>query len=1287
MKFTHLKKSALCVAIVASFNTAAVANVQVTKAENVLFNTEHTLEAESNKAHKLSSSQQKLKQANQQNCYIVRLSSEPVVKAAGALNSKARGNKLQMESQAAKSRISELEKERSNFSSALAAAIPNAQVERHYDTLINAVVVKSNQDIYTQLKKLPQVTQVYKEEMFHETMDASLNLVKAKDVWQSLGGDKHAGKGVRVAIVDSGIVPTNPMFAGDGFTRPTENMPTDDYCSTVDPSFCNDKLIVARYSMPTFTQPDYQVFSPLDVGGHGTHVAGTAAGNMVSVDFNGVSRDIAGVAPGAYIMAYKALFTNPETGRGSGSNIMLIEALEHALEDGADVINNSWGGGYGAHPSTSVYAEVFENIEKAGVVAVVSAGNGGPDNGTIGGPANLESVLSVANTTHGRVFGKTVSFGESDVLAVESSATDIKESISGNAISALMVAPDNFEGCEEFTADTFKDSIAVISRGTCAFSTKVQNAANAGAAAVIVYNNRAGGPIIMSVGETAAIPAVMVGQADSVALLDAAGETGVNVTIDKETKAVINTEGVDTTANSSSRGPNGDPGVLKPNVAAPGSDILSSYLNNEDGSAGYALLTGTSMSGPHIAGAAAVIKGMNPDWNAQEIKSAITNTSVTDGLTKTDAVTPADAFDVGAGRLDMVNAANTQVTFGDLGLADPGCVSSCTFVTSLKNMTGEEMTVTISAHGVNGKAMASVGSETVTLKAHGDEGDAKEIDVTLNLDMADFEQWQFARLEVHSSSGQRIAHLPLAAFNSESSLAGLNISGSKAALSIDKESFATSMENGSQILASADDKLNLLQWSGKLATSSFSSSLQGGINFKLLGSGLEYKPNCTSTCDDSSWSFSLPFKFAGKSYETMTVTTNGLIVAGSGTASGTGLNTEIPSTDGQNSLIAPFWTDFDLDGTAADDSGAGTVSLAILNIGAATPYIVVEWADAALYDDNSGNRYTVQAWFAYGGDVEDVFYNYVEVPNLPENLTIGAENSFGNVGLNYHYNGEGSSVAAGQLLQTRYNNGGSITLSANVSLADNAQLKAGVTDKLSVIEDSASDALDVLVNDTNTQVETVRLSATMGDRTEHAVQKYILEAPSTGFDATTLAVTTAPQNGTAEVVEGKLVYTPNANFFGTDTLSYSAKTADGIELAPTMVEVTVTNVNDAPTADAAEVSLTATAGATVTLAAAFTDVDGETLNYAWEQVSGTSVSISDATAATPTISAPSAATAQTLVFKVTASDVAGESASATVTVNVQAKPAEPVEPKKDSGSMFWMLLAAPLALLRRRKAN
>jgi hypothetical protein len=241
----------------------------------------------------------------------------------------------------------------------------------------------------------------------------------------------------------------------------------------------------------------------------------------------------------------------------------------------------------------------------------------------------------------------------------------------------------------------------------------------------------------------------------------------------------------------------------------------------------------------------------------------------------------------------------------------------------------------------------------------------------------------------------------------------------------------------------------------------------------------------------------------------------------------------------------------------------------------------------------------------------------------------------------------------------------------------------GVADAVTVAEDTASAAVDVLVNEATSVNKVIQVGVKSGAQNIQAVNTIKVSADGA---LTKAVVATAPAHGTVAAVEGKFVYTPAANFNGVDSFTYTAEDQSGVKTAATKVNVTVTPVNDAPTLIAGA-AVTANEGASATLTVTGADVDADALTYTWTQVSGPTLAISAKTAAV-TVTAPQVSANAVAVFSVVASDGTLSSAPVQVTLNVtDVPPPVVVTPKKSSGSFGWMaLLMLPLALLRRRKA-
>lgn len=639
--------------------------------------------------------------------YLVQFEAPPLVEYASSLGQMSMmtvGGKLSVRTAASRAYISELQAQQARFASNLSKVVPGAQVGRGYQIVLNALAVKlvdSSVESLKALMAMPGVVRVSPQTIYTVAMDHSLPLIDAPALWSALGGRDSAGEGVKVAIVDTGIDPDHIMFGGAGFDYPETGTWPKGYC-VEDPSFCNGKIIAARYYTPTFTVHEDETLSPLDLNGHGTHVAGTAAGNRVTASYGTETPEISGVAPGAWLMVYKGLFQTPAA-TGSGSNIMLAGAVEDAVADGADVINNSWGSDALVIPSTDPLVQAYEAAVDAGIVVVFSNGNSGPGYNTTGSPVS-EKFIKVGASTSDRAFYNTIS-----VTAPEPVTTTL-QSFPGNqfadiaptafpttTVGPLPYIPCNLLGFPDTTlagvttgitqTKPYADGwIALIPRGTYNFADKLDNAIAQGASAVIMYTDSSR---TWKGGFTATdrdIYTVMISYSLGIEMRAwwATNTNAARVQIGYPASA-WEVEQPNVIADFSSRGPDGTL-AIKPDVVAPGVNILSAQPNGL-----YAPYQGTSMAAPHVTGSAALVLAAHPDWTPAQVRSALMSTA-DQVITDVGGVTMADIMTQGAGLIDLGLAADPGLTF-DMPSHSFGAVD-----------VGEDKSVVITAQDVSGVA-------------------------------------------------------------------------------------------------------------------------------------------------------------------------------------------------------------------------------------------------------------------------------------------------------------------------------------------------------------------------------------------------------------------------------------------------------------------------------------------------------------------------------------------------------------------------------------------------------
>jgi subtilisin family serine protease len=636
--------------------------------------------------------------------WIVQLSDPPLAQYRGGLAGLSAtapgliGHRLDFASVSSTAYLTHLRTERERVTTAIAKIARGARVERSYEVTVNGIAVAMSPKQAAAVRALPGVKAVTPDIPFQLSMFSTPRQIGAPKVWDQLGGQARAGEGIKVAIIDSGIYVTrnpdgsyagNPCFDDTGYTAPP-GFPKGDQ------RFTNNKVIVARAYFRPGDPPADGNETPLQGPGgspHGTHAAGTAACNPgITVTYEGTTVTLAGIAPRAYLMNYRVFYPTKggdEFGNGNAYVAELVDAIDDAVRDGAHVISNSWGASY---QNTLAWADpmvqAVESAIDAGVVVVVANGNSGPQTATAVAPAISSKAISVGAVTK----DTTIASGVIDVTAPTPVSTKLQAIDTGPALFGPTITntfgPAPYVPVEKVTTDAsplgcpldgdvspypqgvLVGKVALIERGTCEFSVKAFHAQRAGAVAAVFYNSRAGGENLQSISAGAhavqvTIPSWFIRRSKGLALRDFAaahpGKASVRFTFDPHPAPNIG----DVLAEFSSRGPTQDK-RLKPDLLAPGVDILSAGYGRGDFPApftGFGVSSGTSMATPHVAGAAAVLRHLHPDWTPAQVKSALMSTANERVFLDPARAQRAGVLDRGAGRIDLAKAASPGLTF------------------------------------------------------------------------------------------------------------------------------------------------------------------------------------------------------------------------------------------------------------------------------------------------------------------------------------------------------------------------------------------------------------------------------------------------------------------------------------------------------------------------------------------------------------------------------------------------------------------------------------------------
>ena len=501
---------------------------------------------------------------------------------------------------------------------------------------------------------LPGVVAVQYDDLNKPLTDSSPEFIGANAAYSALGSTANAGEGMILANLDTGLWPEHDSFEDLGNLsapppRPDGTARTCEYGDNpltvpVDVFECQNKLIGGEAFLDTYHDlegDEAYEGTARDGEGHGTHTSSTAAGNIVEhATVFGVDRGtIQGIAPGAHVIEYRVL--GPQGGFSSD----LAAAVQEAILDGADVISYSISGGN--QPFTDPVELAFLDAYAAGVFVSASAGNDGPGAST----ANHLSpwVTTVAASTQTREFATTLELDATGGATFSMDGASITDGVGPLPVVMAADAPYSDALCEaEADPGIFDGMIVACQRGVNARVDKGFNVLQGGAEGMILFN-----PAQADVEtDNHWLPTVHLADGtDFVEFMD--DNTGVTGSF--EAGESRDGQG-DVMAAFSSRGPGGL--VIKPDITAPGVQILAGHTPTPgtitEGPPGefYQAIAGTSMSAPHVAGAAVLVASVHPDWTPGQIKSAMMTTAMT-GVVKEDLTTDADAFDMGGGRLNV----------------------------------------------------------------------------------------------------------------------------------------------------------------------------------------------------------------------------------------------------------------------------------------------------------------------------------------------------------------------------------------------------------------------------------------------------------------------------------------------------------------------------------------------------------------------------------------------------------------------------------------------------------
>lgn len=628
-------------------------------------------------------------------------------------------------------------------------AATGGRILGQYQDAYNGIKVRVNLGQVSKLAKLPGVKAVHAIQAFTISNVRAVPYVGAPQVWQDYG---YTGKGVKVAVIDTGVDYYHADFGGSGnpadyaaadpTTLADGGFPTAKVAGGYD--FAGDAYdATGDEGSPTpVPDPDPLDCSSANGGsGHGTHTSGTAVGQGVLSDGSTYTGPYnastigshtwnvgPGVAPEATLYLYKVFGCK-------GATDLTVDAINRAVADGVDVISMSLGGALGFPSPDDPSSVATDNAVKAGVVVVAAAGNSGPNAYVHDAPAAATGAIAAAALDALPTFpAAIVSLASGDIPAIDQNDATLPLTGTLDAITdtpttlKLGCSPDDFAGIAA-------GAVVVVQRGVCAFVDKGKNAQGAGASAIIVVNrdDTAAGALPTFIGAVPSeftIPMIGTDKTAKAALIAADGQS---VTL--KPAGIIANPTYQHTADFSSGGPREGDSNLKPDITAPGVSISSAFVGSGDQAQ---TLSGTSMATPMTSGVAALIIQAHPSWSPTRVKAAIMNTASADPslilgydprLDGSGVIQPRRAVDTVA--LATTGWAQSSLSFGydprAGGLTDTQKIH-------ITNLSNHAITYKLSSAFVGDSLGSSVRISPTTVKVNAHS--SRDVKVTISLSRA-----------------------------------------------------------------------------------------------------------------------------------------------------------------------------------------------------------------------------------------------------------------------------------------------------------------------------------------------------------------------------------------------------------------------------------------------------------------------------------------------------------------------------------------------------------------------